>query len=105
MAGWVLAVTVFGGFYSLCQIANGDDSDLALPAFLFPYAFLYGMYLRIESFVVLILIVAQFPAYGAIFAWAWVKNCQVKVGWRLLVLHLLLGIGCALIVSADDLVR
>jgi len=100
--GIAVLLTVIGGFIALPKIANRDGYHLAFPAFLFPYAALFS---RGDARSILIWITAQFPVYGVIFASAWIKDCEVKVGWRLLVLHMLLGIGCALIASADKLVR
>lgn len=97
--GVAVALAVFGCYLALPEVARGGN--LALPAFLFPYAMFFGG----ENLWFLVLCAAQFPIYGAIFAWAWIKGWEVKVGWRLLALHLLLGIGCALIASADKLVR
>lgn len=100
--GWALGLTLFGGFYTVCELAKSDGYHLAFPAFLFPYA-MYALFFSPIKIALVLLIAAQFPVYGVIFAWAWVKDCEAKVGWRLLLFHLLLGIGCALVFSADDL--
>lgn len=72
-------------------------------AFFFPYAML-TIYLRDGRVDVwfYLLGLSQFFIYGAFFAWAWVWGDDIRRFWaRIIVLHLLLGIGCAALYSLN----
>jgi hypothetical protein len=80
------------------------DRDSVVPALLFPYAML-TMYVLGNDGLFLLLGLPQFFVYGAVFAWAWICGRGQRGPWRLFILHLIVGVGCAMIYRADLLCR
>jgi hypothetical protein len=99
--GLAFAVTVIAVFLALPDIAITDRGRYATSSLLFPYAMLSLHAFGGDKFPLLFLGLPQFFIYGALLAWAWIRGCEQKVALRLLILHIILGVGCALIYIAD----
>jgi hypothetical protein len=90
-----LAVGISLRDFALCDTRK-DTAPFVLPfALLVAYNFDIG-------WGVLWLALAQFPCYGVIFGFAWVKDKLEKVWWRLLLFHTLFGVGCTILYSLDS---
>lgn len=96
-----IAVGFFAGLliagFTLPELAKCDGGTPETPASLFPYAFLKMWISGDLRFACLAFI--QFPAYAAILAWAHRRSRVEAVVWRIAFLHLLLGMGAALLAS------
>lgn len=65
-------------------------------AFLFPYAFLAARAIPADLLRT-VLILAQYPAYGLFYAWAWRKERQSWAASWLLAIHVLLGLSMSIL--------
>jgi hypothetical protein len=97
LAAGILA-EILACLISLPELAK-TGSRMPTAPFVFPYALLAIHALPELKYVPGVLLLAQFPTYGAIFAWGWIENREQSVGRRLAAYHLFLGFGCALIYS------
>ena len=96
--GTALLITVLAAAISI-PVQSGQSEAPA--AFFFPYAFL-AAYLRGGRMDALFFTLGllQFFIYSAFFAWAWVWGDDLRRLWvRIGGLHLLFGVGCALLYS------
>jgi len=100
--GVTLVGTVLAVWCALGEMALSVAPELTAP-FILPYAFLTVHVFSADKWPFLFFAFAQYPAYGAILTWAWVRNREVRVGWRLLVFHTLFGIGCTLLYLTDTM--
>jgi hypothetical protein len=73
-------------------------------AFLFPYAMLTAhAFQRPPLPLVAAIALLQFFVYSAFFAWAWILGRRMqRISHRIIVVHVLLGIGCALLYHFDS---
>src|SRR5688572_23337987 len=83
-------VVVFLAFYIAMGELAKTNERYDNSAFLFPYAFLV-FYLSSSDVFLLPLMLAQFPAYGVFYGWAWSKKRELWAGAWLLATHLILG--------------
>ena len=99
LAGFVAGSLLAG--ITLPELAR-CNSDSEKPAFLFPYAFLPMWVFDFGIWPLLGLVLAQFPIYAAILVAAMQTPRPEKAIIRLVVLHLILGVGCSLLYSTGE---
>src|SRR3954463_10573845 len=90
---WIcLAASALAGgiaFYlGASDLSTGRDETATL---LFPYAFWFNRWFAANSRIFMILVLAQFPLYGAVCCLAWCRTHPRKAVAWILFLHLALG--------------
>ena len=90
---------IIAWFIVFPQMAR-TNGDWTWPALLFPYAVLAMVSDLIDGDeLVVILIWIQYPVYAVLVVWADTNNKLDDVVWPALMLHSIIGVGCAMIVS------